>query len=113
MSEPWIAQMRKGLAELCILAVLREEEGYGYGIVRRLRDVEGLALTEGTIYPVLGRMTREGLLKVRIASSQAGPQRRYYSLTAAGRQRLENMAIYWRTLSSAMEQVLDTRREKG
>lgn len=109
MTEPWITQMRKGLVELCVLAVLREGEGYGYGIVRRLQDVEGLALTEGTVYPVLGRLTREGLLRVRVASSQAGPRRRYYSLTAAGRQRLENMRIYWRALSGAVEQILATK----
>jgi PadR family transcriptional regulator PadR len=113
MSEPWIAQMRKGLVELCVLAVLREGEDYGYGIVQGLEGVEGLALTEGTIYPVLGRLTREGLVRVRVAASRAGPRRRYYALTARGRERLRDMEIYWRALSGGVEWILRTERGAG
>lgn len=107
MTESWVAQMRKGLVEFCILAVLRDREDYGYGIVQRLQRVEGLALTEGTIYPLLGRLSREGLIRVR----RAAPRRRYYSLTAAGRRRLDSMQVYWKALSRAVDDILEGRTE--
>lgn len=112
MPERWIAQMRKGVVELCVLAVLEEKEGYGYGIVRDLQEVEALAFTESTVYPVLARLTKDRFLKVRVVDSPDGPRRRYYALTAAGRRRLAEMRIYWRALTDDMGRLL-ARPKKG
>ncbi len=83
--DPWQAQMRKGVVELAILARVARGETYGYELVEALRPLEGLALTESTVYPVLTRLARDGALAVRSAASPAGPTRRYYRLTTEGR----------------------------
>jgi PadR family transcriptional regulator, regulatory protein PadR len=102
----WIAQVRKGLVELCVLAALAEDEAYGYQLLQRLAGVEGLAITESTVYPILSRLTDDGLLAVRAALSPAGPPRRYYRLTPLGRARLREMAGYWRDLQTSVDLLL-------
>ncbi|MFN0126939.1 MAG: PadR family transcriptional regulator [Verrucomicrobiales bacterium] len=82
----WSTQMRKGLAERGVLAVLRQGEAYGYQIVERLAACEGFELTESTVYPLLARLASSGYLSVRTEKSPHGPPRRYYQLTPSGRK---------------------------
>jgi PadR family transcriptional regulator, regulatory protein PadR len=103
----WITQFRKGLVELCVMATLRDREAYGYQIVERLGGVAGLEITESTVYPLLARLARERLLSVRTAPSPSGPPRRYYRLTDAGRQRLEEMARHWQQIQGSVNQLLE------
>ena len=79
----WVSQLKKGLVELGVMASLSAGEAYGYQIVQRLAGVDGLAVSESTVYPLLARLTREGLVSVRTADSPAGPPRRYYRLTVS------------------------------
>lgn len=102
----WLTQLRKGLAELCILACLQEGEAYGYELLRRLRERPGLGVTEGTLYPVLNRAAEAGWVAMENRPSVSGPPRRYYSLTTAGRRRLEIMAEAWREIGGSVEQLL-------
>jgi PadR family transcriptional regulator PadR len=104
--QPWISQFRKGLVELCILAVLRDEEAYGYQIVERLSRVPALAVTESTVYPVLARLARDRCVRVRTAPSPAGPPRRYYRLSEAGRRRLEEMTAHWQDIQDSVQQLI-------
>ncbi len=106
----WETQLRKGVAELAVLAILSREELYGYGIVERLQGREGLALSESTVYPILTRLAREGALGIRSEPSPSGPPRRYYSLTADGRRRLTELAESWRTISVSLTGLLDGAR---
>src|SRR5688572_6729054 len=106
----WIAQVRKGLVELCVLAALAEGEAYGYQLLQRLASVEGLAITESTVYPILSRLTDDGLLTVRAAASPAGPTRRYYRLTKLGEARLREMMTYWDDIASSVEELLKGAR---
>ena len=77
--DQWSTQLRKGLAELCVLAAVRQlGEAYGYQLVQFLTEHNGLELTESTVYPLLARLAREGQLSVTTAPSPAGPPRRYY-----------------------------------
>ena len=70
----WSTQLRKGLAELCVLAAVeRLGEAYGYQLVQFLTDHDGLALTESTVYPLLARLAREGQLSVNSQPSPTGP----------------------------------------
>jgi PadR family transcriptional regulator PadR len=101
----WITQFRKGLIELCIMAFLRDDEAYGYQIVESLGRVAGLEVTESTVYPVLARLARDRLVTVRSAPSPAGPPRRYYCLSEAGRQRLAEMTDHWRALQNSVNQL--------
>jgi PadR family transcriptional regulator PadR len=98
----WVTQLRKGLVEFCVLNVLRRGESYGYEIVQALKNVEALAVSESTVYPILARLRAEGLLKVRDVPSPAGPPRRYFALTVAGRLRVAEMNAYWELLAQAI-----------
>jgi PadR family transcriptional regulator PadR len=103
----WEAQLRKGLVELAVLATIAPGETYGYQIVERLRAVEGLALTESTVYPVLTRLARDGALAVRSEPSPAGPPRRYYTLTPDGVRRFQSMARGWSAVSASVSKLLE------
>jgi len=105
MIEGWITQLRKGLLEYCVLLVLRRGESYGYEIVQALKRIEDLSVSESTVYPILGRLRAEGCLKTRDKPSDAGPPRRYFSLTLRGKVRLAEMNAYWPVLVEAMEQL--------
>ncbi len=104
--QAWITQFRKGLVELCVLAALRDEEAYGYQIVEMLGKVPGLEVTESTVYPVLARLAHDRCLLVRTADSPAGPPRRYYRLSASGRQRLREMIGHWQSIQNSVNQLV-------
>ena len=103
----WETQLRKGVAELAVLASIARGESYGYQIVERLRPLGGLALTESTVYPVLTRLARDGALAVRAEASPSGPTRRYYRLTEEGRARLGRIAASWKTVSQSLTDLLE------
>jgi PadR family transcriptional regulator PadR len=102
----WMTELRRGTVELCVLAVLRDEEGYGYEIIERLRLRAELEVTESTIYPILARLAKDGLLDVRQAPSPHGPSRRYFRLNAAGARRLQQMEQHWKTLNECIHRVI-------
>ncbi|MCO5061788.1 MAG: PadR family transcriptional regulator [Kiritimatiellae bacterium] len=109
MNDSWTTQWRKGLLEYCLLLVLSRGESYGYEIVQALQQVEALAVSESTVYPILTRLRASKLLKVRDVPSDAGPPRRYYALTALGRIRLAEMQAYWKLLSESVEQLKEKK----
>ena len=85
----WTTQLRKGLLELAILNTLDGGSLFGYDIVRRLGEVDGLVITEGTVYPILRRLEDAGLVRsrwehVQRARDEGRPPRRYYELTGSG-----------------------------
>ncbi len=91
----WTNQLRKGMLELCILNDIRNRKMYGYEIVRRLRRIEGLIISEGAIYPILSRLRRQDLVATSIQESSSGPARKYYKLTQRGEQMVSRMNAYW------------------
>jgi len=102
----WLAQMRRGLVEPCVLAALREGEAYGYQILQRLAAADSLGISESTVYPVLARLAADKLVRVRQAPSPAGPPRRYYRLTSLGEARLAEMTASWRQVASVVNDLL-------
>jgi PadR family transcriptional regulator PadR len=105
--EQWSTQVRKGLAELCVLAAVhRLGEAYGYQLVQFLAEHEGLQLTESTVYPLLARLAREGQLSVVSMPSPNGPARRYYRITAAGKRSLKAMWQYWKTVGESVQRII-------
>ena len=105
--DQWSTQLRKGLAELCVLAAVRQlGEAYGYQLVQFLMEHEGLELTESTVYPLLARLAREGQLSVTSAPSPAGPPRRYYRITAKGKQSLDAMLEHWSAVSASVQKIV-------
>lgn len=108
--EQWIAQLRKGTLELCMLALLVHEQRYGYQIAQGLIETAGLAVSEGTIYPLLSRLQREGLVESHWHESPAGPPRKYYHLTDAGHQVFKSQASIWEKITRAVDIIIEEAR---
>ena len=98
----WTVQVRKGLLEMCILTALEDRERYGYDLVKSLVGVPGLGITEGTVYPLLSRLRRHGLIASRLEESSGGPARKYYALTDDGREAIASMDVHLKTLFKGM-----------
>lgn len=90
----WTTQVRKGLLELFILNLLRDGELYGYDIIRRVLEIPGFGITEGTLYPLLSRLRMQGLVQTRLVESTSGPARKYYALTPEGKKTAAAMNMH-------------------
>jgi PadR family transcriptional regulator PadR len=101
-----LSQLRRGTVEYCVLALLRDEERYGFDLVRALSQADGMVTSEGTIYPLLARLRREQLVITFWRESDAGPPRRYYRLTAAGHAALADFTAEWIRFRDAVDALL-------
>lgn len=101
--ENWTVQMRKGVLDLCILKALAGGEWYGYALVKALVAVPGIGVAEGSIYPLLSRLRKQGLVTTRLEESSEGPARKYYRLTEAGRAHAEEMTAYFAQMARGVE----------
>jgi len=98
-----ITQLRKGILELAVMGVLRHERHYGYSLVRVLSQAGPITLKEGTIYPILGRLDREGLVRSEWVVSDQGPPRKYYALTAAGQHLFDELSQEFELLAALVQ----------
>ncbi len=105
-AEKWEVQLRKGSLELAILAALWEGRLYGLEILRHLEASSELIVGEGTVYPLLSRLRVLGLIESEWVESEFGHPRKYYRLTAAGRQRAVEMARIWERFSASIRNLL-------
>ena len=96
--------LRKGLLEFLILDIVSSGEVYVAEILGRLAPTD-FATHEGTLYPLLSRMRREGLLDYEWRESAAGPPRKYYALTRTGREQLEEFRSYWASLTALIDEL--------
>jgi PadR family transcriptional regulator PadR len=101
-----LAQLRRGVLQYCVLALLAEERRYAFELVRALGAVEGMVTTEGTIYPLLSRLRRDGLVSTSWEESPSGPPRRYYEATSSGRAALERFATDWHTFTRGVDHLI-------
>jgi PadR family transcriptional regulator PadR len=101
-----LTQLRRGVLEHCVLALLAREQRYGYDLVRALGASPALGIAEGSIYPLLSRLRSDGLVATSWHESSGGPPRRYYALTAEGRRRLEAFRPAWAGFRDAVDQIL-------
>lgn len=109
----WEVQLRKGCLELAILGCLWPGKLYGLEILRRLESDSELALSAGTVYPLLSRLKAEGLLKSEWVEADAGHPRKYYQLTSAGRSRAVEMAKMWARFSTNLKGLLSPVLKEG
>ncbi|WP_040226088.1 PadR family transcriptional regulator [Bhargavaea cecembensis] len=100
------SQMLKGVLEGCLLAVIGQGETYGYEMVEKLGEQGLTMVSEGSIYPVLLRMQKEGLVMTVMRPSPNGPKRKYYRLSEAGERELEAFKGRWDTMSAAVGNIL-------
>lgn len=108
-----IAQLRRGVLEYCVMALLRDEERYAFDLVRELAGMDGMVISEGTIYPMLARMRRDGSVETTWRESPSGPPRRYYRLSAAGRKAFREFKKEWSTFRQAVDRVIDEEAHVG
>lgn len=102
-------QLLKGVLDLAVLAVLKDDDGYGYDILRRLRAAGLDEVGDASVYGTLRRLFQAGFLTTYVVPSEEGPHRKYYSLNAAGRDQLNRSGKVWRGFASTMDALLDDR----
>ncbi len=104
--DAWNEQLRRGALEFAILLTLAPAERYGLEIIRHLESFTDLVITEGTIYPLLARLARDGVLQAEWSATDAGHPRKYYRLTARGRRRLDEMREYWQDFTAKIDRLV-------
>lgn len=101
------AQLRKGILELCILGIIAsEDEVYPSDIIKKMKDAQ-LIVVEGTLYPLLSRLKRGGLLDYNWVESKSGPPRKYYKVTEVGKGYLKELSATWEKLSDAVQLITE------
>lgn len=96
-------QMRRGVLEMCILSIIAEEKVYPSDIIAKLKEVE-LIVKEGTLYPLLSRLKKDGLLEYEFIESTQGPPRKYFNITETGSRFLEGLLTNWQQLINSVNQ---------
>ncbi|MBF1036437.1 PadR family transcriptional regulator [Parvimonas micra] len=97
-------QIKKGLLDLCVLSFLIDKDMYGYEIVQSIS--KSIEVSEGTIYPILRRLSKEGYFETYIVESNEGPARKYYRITALGIEFYKKQLNSWEKLKNGMDSIL-------
>ncbi|MBB5179521.1 PadR family transcriptional regulator PadR [Planomicrobium koreense] len=100
------SQMLKGILEGCLLAIIGKGETYGYEMIEKLELYGFTMISEGSIYPVLMRLQKEGLVDSFMKESPSGPKRKYYTLTAAGKDEYQEFKARWQHMSQSVDRLL-------
>lgn len=101
------SQLLHGVLDMCLLSVIDKEASYGYEMVSKLRE-RGLDLaSEGSIYPLLSRLQKQGVIEGYLVQSSEGPARKYYRMSDRGRKLLEQWRADWSAFRNAVDEVLD------
>jgi PadR family transcriptional regulator PadR len=103
--ENWQEQLRRGTLEMAVLLAVAPGRRYGLEILRHLEFTD-LVLTEGVIYPILARLSRDGLLASEWVTGEGPQPRKYYKLTARGRTRLQQMCLEFRSFTHNIDQLI-------
>jgi PadR family transcriptional regulator PadR len=99
-------QLLKGVLDLAVLAVVRDADGYGYDIVRRLRAAGLADVGEASVYGTLRRLYQNGALSAYVVPSEEGPHRKYYGINDTGRKQLESSTTTWRAFATTLDGLL-------
>ncbi|WP_055665553.1 PadR family transcriptional regulator [Desnuesiella massiliensis] len=97
-------QLKKGVLELCVLSVLSEKDCYGYELVNEIS--KNIQISDGTIYPILRRLTQEGYFTTYLQESQEGPPRKYYKLTDLGHETKNKLTTEWFDFVKAVSTIV-------
>ena len=103
MVESLQIQLKKGVLEMCVLALLSHGDNYAYEIASRMADAVGMG--EGTIYPLMRRMQNDGLVSTYLQESDSGPPRKYYKLTDKGASQLAELNDYWKSINATISEL--------
>jgi PadR family transcriptional regulator PadR len=98
------SQFNKGVIELCVLALVSAKDRYGYELVERIS--KRIEISEGTIYPILRRLTQDGFFETYLQESSEGPPRKYYRITSQGREACKEQVQQWKMFSGHVDALL-------
>ena len=98
-------QFKKGVLNLCVLVLLDKQDRYGYELVQKISDQ--ISISEGSVYPLLRRLTKEGYFTTYLQESTEGPPRKYYKLTDAGRQYLHEQLDEWKNFTDGVNTLIE------
>lgn len=102
-------QFKKGVLELCVLVLLDEKDRYGYEMVDEIS--KNISISEGTIYPLLKRLKKEGFLTSYLKESQGGPPRKYYQITDLGKEKKDELVAEWNSFSAGVNNLLQSNED--
>jgi len=102
-------QFKKGVLTLCVLALLEEGDQYGYGLVKQIQT--SIPISEGTVYPLLRRLKKEGFLTTYLVESEKGPSRKYYKISKLGSDYFKELIKEWNLLVTGIGEILN--QEEG
>lgn len=100
------SQLLKGILDACVMAIVEEQAVYGYELSQRLQKVGLPDISEGTIYPVLLRLQKNGFIRGEMQPSASGPNRKYYFLTDSGKEELDRIANEWMLIAGPVNKLL-------
>ena len=98
-------QFKKGVLNLCVLVLLDKQDRYGYELVQKISDQ--VSISEGSVYPLLRRLTKEGYFTTYLQESSEGPPRKYYKLTDAGRTYLYEQLTEWKSFTEGVNTLIE------
>jgi PadR family transcriptional regulator PadR len=110
--ENWQEQLRRGGLDLAILLSLAPAPRYGLDLIRHLEETTDLVVSDGTVYPILARLTREGVLAAEWIADESPHPRKYYRLTEKGRKTLAEMQAHWSDFTSKIERLAKAARKE-
>lgn len=102
------AQFKKGALELCVLVFISEKDQYGYELSQNIS--RHMTIAEGTLYPLLRRLTKEEYLETYMAPSTEGPARKYYTMSKLGSMRMKLLLAEWEQFTASVNQIIDAAR---
>jgi len=108
MNAKWDVQLRKGTLELVILAALKERTLYGLELLGLLHGLETMAITEGTLYPLMDRLKRDGVVDANWQQEGQSKPRKYYQLSEQGKRKLTELTLRWRKSVEDIEKLLNS-----
>ncbi|XCP86128.1 helix-turn-helix transcriptional regulator [Roseburia hominis] len=115
LSDKYVSQMKKGVLDMLVLKLLRSEEKYGYQIIQELRDLSDgrFLLKEGTLYPILYRLEDEKMVESKWSEAEGKRvPRKYYAITALGRDALGELSKLWLEISSSVSAIMEEKENE-
>ncbi|WP_299617575.1 PadR family transcriptional regulator [uncultured Tenacibaculum sp.] len=101
----WQSQVKKGTLAFILLNVLRDNEFYGYELIEQVKKYTTIEIAEGTLYPLMNRLKKEGLVTSKWVEQESGIPRKYYQLTTIGTETLDEMISYWQSLETSIKKL--------
>ena len=104
-------QFHKGVVEMCVLALVAKQDHYGYELVNAISTQ--IPISEGTIYPILRRLTQEGYFETYLMESSEGPPRKYYRMTKTGRSFTHALVEQWTSFTGSVNSIINSSKRRG